>query len=186
MKLALIAAALFALTLAAVPLAGPAHAQQGACQTNPDPVDAADPSVIVDAPTSGATVTSPLHVEGQARVFEAVVSLALYDADGDEIVATTTMSAEGQVLSDFSTDVAFSVTADTPACLWVYEVSAKDGSPVNVVQVPLTLRAAGTTLPPTGSGGATDAAPYALFAIAAALSIAGAGLVGAGRLVARG
>lgn len=158
---------------------GGAHAQQSPCQSNPDPVDASDPSIIVTAPASGATVTSPVHVAGQARVFEATVSLTLFDANGDEITSTTTNAAEGQVLSAFSTDVSFSVTSDTPACLWVFESSAKDGSPVNVVQVPLTLRATG--LPPTGSGGPTSAVPMLGWLIAG-LAFAGTGLIAAGRL----
>jgi hypothetical protein len=153
-----------------------AQAQSNVCQTNPDPVDPADPSIIVSAPAANASAPSPLHVEGQARVFEATVSLALYDAGGDEIVSTTTNAAEGQVLSAFSTDVAFSVSADTPACLWVFEASAQDGSPTNVVQVPLTLRATG--LPPAGSGAAPEQHSFGW--TLAALALAGAGLVGAG------
>ena len=128
-----------------------AQAQQNVCKPNPSPVDSSDPSIIVTAPAAGASVSSPIHVAGQARVFEATVSLTLYDANGAEIVSTTTNAAEGQVLSAFSTDVAFSVATPASACLWVFEVSARDGSPVNVVQVPLTLSAAG--LPSTGSGG---------------------------------
>lgn len=158
---------------------GSAGAQQNVCQPNPSPVDASDPSIIVTAPASGATVTSPVHVAGQARVFDATVSLTLFDANGDEIVSTTTNAAEGQTLSAFSTDVSFTVTSDTPACLWVFESSARDGSPVNVVQVPLTLRPTG--LPPTGSGGPANAAPVLGWLIAG-LALAGAALVAAGRL----
>jgi hypothetical protein len=180
MKTAIIASAVLAIAIFAATLsAGGAGAQQNICQPNPDPVDASDPSIIVTAPASGATVTSPVHVAGQARVFEATVSLTLYDAGGSEITSTTTNAAEGQVLSAFSADVSFTVTSDTPACLWVFEVSARDGSPVNVVQVPLTLRATG--LPPTGSSGPTDAVPMLGWLIAG-LALAGAGLVAAGRL----
>jgi len=128
-----------------------AQAQQNVCKPNPSPVSASDPSIIVTAPTAGAAVSGSLHIAGQARVFEATVSITLYDANGAEIVSTTTNAAEGQVLSPFSKDLAFLVAAPVPACLWVFEVSARDGSPVNVVQIPLTLGAAG--LPSTGSGG---------------------------------
>lgn len=50
------------------------------------------------------------------------------------------MSAEGQTLSPFSEDVTFSVGAPTSACLWVYEASARDGSPIHVGQVPVLLQ----------------------------------------------
>jgi hypothetical protein len=172
---------LFALGIAAFTLIGVttglpvAHAQQNVCEANPSPVDASDPSVVVAEPAANAGVSSPLHVEGQARVFEATVSLTLYDEDGDEIAAGTTNAAEGGVLSDFSTDLPFTAATNTPACLWVFEVSAQDGSPVNVVQVPLTLNATG--LPPTGSG--PEATSTALSAVVVVLGITGLTLAGA-------
>jgi len=185
MKVSLFGATLLAVLIGAIATTAGAtgvHAQSNVCQTNPDPVDPADPSIIVSAPVANDSVTSPIHVTGQARVFEAVVSLTLFDENGDEIVSTTTMAAEGQVLSAFSADMSFSVTTDTPACLWVFESSARDGEPVNVVQVPLSL-SAGTTLPPTGSGGALTSASLAW--VVTAFAIAGAGLVGAGALARR-
>jgi len=182
MKISIAGATLLAVLIATVFSANGTSAQSNVCQSNPSPVDAADPSIIVTAPAANAAVTSPIHVTGQARVFEAVVSLTLFDAAGDEIVSTTAMAAEGQTLSPFSTDVAFSVTSDTPACLWVFESSARDGSPVNVVQIPLSLRPAGG-LPETGSGGST--APASFVWLAVALAIAGAGLMGSGALARR-
>ena len=182
MKLSLVAALFVALGILATMLGGGAAlAQQNVCGTNPDPVDATDPSIIVTAPIANASVTSPLHVTGQARVFEATVSLKLVDATGNELVATTTQAAEGQVLSPFSADVSFSVTSSSSACLWVYEVSAKDGSPVNVVQVPLTLTVATTptaapVLPSTGMGGTSESGQVAW--LIGALAIAGFGVTG--------
>ncbi len=187
MKVSLFVATLLAGLAIAWAALGPAsaNAQQNVCQTNPSPVDAADPSVIVDEPAAGASVTSPLHVEGQARVFEATVSLTLFDEDGTEIVSTVTNAAEGQTLSPFSTDVAFTVTEETPACLWVFEASAEDGSPVNVVQVPLTLEADdASALPPTGVGGDAISGSQ-LEWLLAGLALAGAVLIGAGSLLIR-
>jgi hypothetical protein len=185
MKVSMVGATLLAVLIGALATAagaGGVSAQANVCQSNPSPVDAADPSIIVTAPATNAAVTSPIHVTGQARVFEAAVSLTLFDAAGDEIVSTTTMAAEGQTLSPFSTDVAFSVTSDTPACLWVFESSAQDGSPINVVQIPISLRPAGG-LPETGSGGST--APASVVWLVAALAITGAGLIGASALAHR-
>jgi hypothetical protein len=151
--LSILAPVAIAIGLLALPT-GTAFAQDGACQTNPSPVDSADPAIIVDTPSAGDSVTSPITVSGQALVFEAVVSLALYDADGSEISTATAMAADGTQLSDFSGTIDFSVTEDTPACLWVFESSAQDGSPRNVVQIELTLQPAASspapTLPDTG------------------------------------
>jgi hypothetical protein len=112
------------------------------------------PAIVVSAPLPNAQSTSPLAVSGQARVFEAVVSLALKDAGGATIVAGTTQTQAGApALAPFSTALSFNVTGVTPACLWVFEASARDGSPVNVVQVPLTLLPASPSVPITYPAG---------------------------------
>ena len=124
------------------PPAGPVAAAQvgGVCGPNPGPPNPADPAIRVSAPAPGARVTSPLQVSGQARVFEATVSLALLNAVGRTIAeGFTTAEAGAPALAPFSTTLAFTVTTETPACLWVFEASARDGSPINVVQIPLTL-----------------------------------------------
>ncbi len=181
MKLSILGIPLFfaALGLTTATLGGGAViAQQNVCQANPSPVDPSDPSIIVTSPTAGTSVTSPIPVEGQARVFEATVSIKLMDANG-VLVDTTTNASEGQVLSPFSTNVAFSVTSSISACLWVFEVSAKDGSPINVVQIPLTLKPAG--LPSTGMGGPSDVTRWP----AKLLALVGFGLVGSALLARR-
>ncbi len=157
-----------------------AHAQQSACKPNPSPVNASDPSIIVTAPAAGASASSPIRVTGQARVFEATVSLTLYDGSGAEIASTTTNAAEGQVLSPFSTDVSYTGATLASACLWVFEASARDGSPVNVVQIP--LGAAG--LPTTGSGGRGDLG-HSIAWLFGGLTVAGAALAAGGWLAFR-
>lgn len=136
-----------------------AYADDGACPPNPSPPDAADPSIIVDTPVPGQRVTSPVLISGRARVFEAVVSITIAQG-GKPLVETTTMAAEGQVLSAFSTQVAFALAggvSEAAGCIRVYEASARDGSPVNVVQIPVTL-ATGPVPPSTGNGGLVDEA----------------------------
>lgn len=171
MRIAVFVGMLLGIMFGAVALIPISHAQQNACQSNPCPVDSSDPSIIVSAPAPNARVmASPIRVSGQARVFEATVSLTLYDVSGNEIGSTTTNAAEGGVLSPFSGDVSFSTDSNTAACLWVFEVSARDGSPTNVVKIPLILNAAG--LPSTGSG-AGRTGDQAAFWIIGALAIVG-------------
>ena len=107
------------------------------CLPNPDP---ATPDVNnVTAPSPFDEVTSPVQVTGQIAAFEATFQVTIYDAQGNELADQFAMSNEGQTLAPFSTSVSFTVTEDTPACLWVYEASAQDGRPIHVVQIPLTL-----------------------------------------------
>jgi hypothetical protein len=49
------------------------------------------------------------------------------------------MSSEGQTLAPYEEELTFSVDEEAPACLWVSESSARDGSPVNVFQIPVLL-----------------------------------------------
>lgn len=116
------------------------------CPLNPGPVNPLDPSMVVQSPGNGATLSSPLTVTGSARVFEATVSLRLLDTDGAVLTETFTTAAEaGPALAPFTGAVPFDVAASTPACLQVFEESARDGSQRNVVQIGVILS------PATGS-----------------------------------
>ena len=109
------------------------------CLPNPDPATAA--FQVLDQPAPSAVVTSPVTVSGQVNYFEATYQIAIYDASGAPLVETfgTAQQPDIGVIGPFSHDVTFTVTEPTPACLWVYEQSAMDGSPVRVGQVPLLL-----------------------------------------------
>jgi hypothetical protein len=107
------------------------------CGENPDP--GLPTSVQVTEPSPQAQVQSPLSVRGQIAAFEATFQLTIKDADGNDIADRSAMSQEGQVLSPFDAVIEFEVDEPTPACLWVYEESASDGSPTKVVQLPVIL-----------------------------------------------
>lgn len=133
---------------------GASAAGTGVCPENPSPPDAADPSIIVEAPAEGARVTSPVTVSGRARVFEAVVSITIFDAAGSPLVETFTMASEaGPALAPFSAQVPFTVSQEQKGCIRVFESSAQDGRPVNVVQVEVTLAPPGVSPPSTGDAG---------------------------------
>jgi Immunoglobulin-like domain of bacterial spore germination len=114
---------------------------ENVCEPNPSPVDESDPSIIVDTPQPGDDSTSPLVVTGQARVFEATVSFSLR-LEGGEVLTETfaTASIGAPEFGDFEAHLGYAGLQEvTPACLWVFEVSAEDGSPNNVMQVPVDL-----------------------------------------------
>ena len=134
--------------------AAPPAAAADACGANPRP-PGATPTVQVDTPTAGQRVSSPITVRGRAIAFEAVFGISLYDQSGAEIVQQPARTAEGQVLSPFTATVAYRLASEQDGCLWVYNVSARDGSRFDIVQVPLRLAASGPGLPATGAGGAT-------------------------------
>ncbi len=126
----------------ATPEATPAEtatAEPEVCQPNPDP--ATPEFQVIDQPSAGDTVTSPVTISGQVLAFEATYQIGIFDADGNPIVETFGTAGPGEAgeLAPFSIDVPFDVDEATPACIWVYEASARDGNPINVGQIPVTL-----------------------------------------------
>jgi Immunoglobulin-like domain of bacterial spore germination len=110
---------------------------ENVCAENPDP--APDATTEVDEPAEGDQVTSPATIRGRIAAFEAAFKITIYDEDGDVIADQPSMTGEGATLAPFEEQVPFTVDEETPACLWVYGESARDGSPDNVVQVPVLL-----------------------------------------------
>jgi hypothetical protein len=109
------------------------------CQPNPDP--ATPEFQVLDAPASGDSVSSPVTIRGQVLSFENNFQVAVYDADGDPITEMfgTAEGVEIGQIAPFTIDVPFEVDEATAACIWVYEASAMDGSPVHVGQIPVLL-----------------------------------------------
>ena len=98
------------------------------------------PAIIVRNPVIGEQVTGPVTVSGTADVFEAVVSVRILDSAGGEIARTfTTASCGTGCRGDYSVAVSYTVPKAEPGTIEVFESSAKDGQPINVQQIPVTL-----------------------------------------------
>ncbi|HXF37359.1 MAG TPA: Gmad2 immunoglobulin-like domain-containing protein [Actinomycetota bacterium] len=98
------------------------------------------PQILVEEPAIGDRVTSPVTIAGTADVFEATVSIGILDANGNEIVRTFTTATCGTgCRGDYQERVEFSVPRTQPGTIVVYESSAEDGSPLHVVEIPVTL-----------------------------------------------
>ncbi|MEE8347222.1 MAG: Gmad2 immunoglobulin-like domain-containing protein [Dehalococcoidia bacterium] len=116
-----------------------ATAEPEVCQPSAEP--ATPEFQVIDQPSAGDSVTSPVTISGQVLAFEATYQIGIFDADGNPIVEMFDTAGPGEIgeLAPFSIDVPFDVDEATPACIWVYEASAMDGSPINVGQIPVTL-----------------------------------------------
>jgi hypothetical protein len=98
-------------------------------------------AITVTTPSPGDEVSSSVTIAGTADVFEATVSIRILDEKGNVLVDTTTMATCGTgCTGDFSATVSYSVDRKQIGTIQVFEVSAKDGSPVNVVEIPVTLQ----------------------------------------------
>ena len=96
------------------------------------------PAILVESPLADEEVASPLRVTGTANTFEANFQYELEDADGrviaeDFVTATSGTGTRGT----FEFDVPFDFEGD--GTLVVFESSAKDGSRINVAEIPLRM-----------------------------------------------
>ncbi len=98
------------------------------------------PPITVQSPVIGEQITSPVTVSGTADVFEAVVSVRVLDSGGHEIARNfTTASCGTGCRGTYTVTVSYSVPRTEPGSIEVFESSAKNGQPVNVQLIPVTL-----------------------------------------------
>ena len=93
------------------------------------------PAILVESPLPFEEVSSPLGVTGSANTFEATFQYELVGADGsvvDKNFVTATSGTGTRGTFDFTTD-----TFEAVAALRVFELSAKDGSRINEIEIPL-------------------------------------------------
>ncbi|HSJ50544.1 MAG TPA: Gmad2 immunoglobulin-like domain-containing protein [Actinomycetota bacterium] len=100
------------------------------------------PPIVVESLTIGQRVSSPVTIAGSANVFEATVSISIYDAEGNEIVRTFTTATCGTgCRGTYSEAVRFEVDETQPGVIEVYESSAEDGSKLHAVRIDVILEA---------------------------------------------
>jgi hypothetical protein len=98
------------------------------------------PAILVESPVIGQRIPNPVTVSGTANVFEATVSLRILDENGKTVANTFTTATCGTgCRGDYSVSIPYSVDHEQKGTVEVYESSAKDGSAINVVDIPVTL-----------------------------------------------
>jgi hypothetical protein len=98
------------------------------------------PIILVESPLPFQTVHSPLRVTGTANTFEATFNYDLIGPDGKVIAQHFVTATSGSgTRGTFDFTVPFTVAQVGSGKLVVYELSAKDGSRVHQVEIPLQL-----------------------------------------------
>lgn len=109
-------------------------------EASPEPSDGAEPAIVVRTPVAGDEIVSPVTVAGTADVFEATVSIRILDANGQELAAAfTTATCGSGCRGRYAAEVFFFTEERQDGTLEVFESSAADGSPLNLVRVPVAL-----------------------------------------------
>ena len=103
-------------------------------------VEAFVPPILVEQPSPGEEVTSPLHVTGNANTFEATFDYDLKDANGKSLAKDFVTATSGSgTRGTFDFTIPFSVDSPQNGALRVFELSAEDGSVVHERVIPLRL-----------------------------------------------
>ena len=105
-------------------------------EAQPQPVEEAN--IVVFVPKEDAAVGLSFDVEGKARVFENVVNIKLKDKNG-KILFRGTANAQSPDMGEFGlfrAEIKYA-TLQMEGTLEVFESSAKDGSEINKVVIPL-------------------------------------------------
>ena len=98
------------------------------------------PAILVEHPTAAETVTSPLHVTGNANTFEATFEYDLKDANGKVLSHNFKMATSGSgQRGTFDFTIPFTVDSAQDGTLVVFESSAEDGSRIHIREIPLRL-----------------------------------------------
>ena len=109
------------------------------------PVDRGDytdflPAVFVDRPAWGGVLGSPARLVGVANVFEASFRVRIKDAGGRSLADGPVMASCGTgCWGTFDVTVPYAIGTAAWGTLQVYELSAKDGSVVNLTEYPVWL-----------------------------------------------
>lgn len=102
------------------------------------------PAIFVDRPAWGAAAGNPAKVSGVANVFEATFRIQIRGASGGLLADQQVMASCGTgCWGTFSASVPYTVAKAQWGTLRVFDLSAKDGTPVDVTEYPVWLVPAG-------------------------------------------
>ena len=111
------------------------------------------------SPVADGLYHSPIEVRGFSQTFEGVVNMRLRAwgrADGEVLGERTAMGGSVDGFAFFDSYLRFTTSEVISATLEVFEVSAKDGSEIHKVSIPLTLlpgqRVVDLNAPVSGAG----------------------------------
>lgn len=111
-------------------------------------IPTATPAIILEQPATGARVTSPVTVRGQANVFEGQVNIRILDSRFRKVGEGFGMAAMGEY-APFTAEVAYRVSADQWGYIDAFWISPKDGAELDKVTVKVYLRRGGVAPTPT-------------------------------------
>ncbi len=109
-----------------------------------NPISSQSGSITLNTPLAGDVITSGTTVSGSAQVFEGRLNYELLDSSGKVLSSDAV-----QVTGDSAVKSPYSIVLNFPnggkvgtekGTLKIYSISAKDGSRINEISIPITLK----------------------------------------------
>jgi germination protein M len=98
------------------------------------------PAILVESPTPGQRLASPIRLQGMSSTFEATFQFELFGPGGELLVEDfVTATAGGPEWGTFDDSFPFEVGSLGDGRLVVFEISAEDGSRLHELEIPLEL-----------------------------------------------
>lgn len=99
------------------------------------------PAILVETPAFGDTVSGPLQASGTANVFEATFQIEILDDAGNQLAHQVVTATSGSGMrGTFDVTIPFEVSEPGSGTVVAYELSAKDGSRINEVRIPVEFQ----------------------------------------------
>ncbi|GMU79320.1 MAG: hypothetical protein AMXMBFR46_21130 [Acidimicrobiia bacterium] len=103
-----------------------------------DDFAAITPNILVESVAPGDRIASPVEIAGENRTFENNVRMRVLGADRRILADTfTTGTGEMGTWGPFRASVPFTKGSDTTGYVVVFDSSAKDGSMIDLVEIPV-------------------------------------------------
>lgn len=96
----------------------------------------------VTEPEPNQKIGNPVIIRGEARVFENTVSLRVRDANGDVLAEAFTEANSPDIgeFGPFEISLVYKTPRGTTGTVEVFERSAKDGSEINKIKIPVRFK----------------------------------------------
>lgn len=99
------------------------------------------PAILVRHPVPGQTVARTVKLSGTSNTFEAMMRVRVVDSKGKNLTEKSVQATSGSgTRGAFASTITYPAGHAGPGQIVFFELSAKDGTETNVVEIPVTLK----------------------------------------------
>jgi germination protein M len=99
------------------------------------------PAILLESPTPGEEVRSPIELRGTSNTFEATMQIEIIDGAGEVIYEDFATATSGSgTRGTFNVSIDVDIQNEGFGSIIMYEESAEDGSRINEIEIPVDFR----------------------------------------------